>query len=1444
MSGGVGPDGENLPRGGGEEGGLRGPPSDRPSLKHQASMAAKGKLEQLDNRFNDSLKNNWGLETLVSVGESWMPAMLEQDSIGEATDVPVLKLFEFLVASICLFMIEDDVPPEPRQLDLFKLTSPSTMQKAARQTWWTIDARAPEPSSEVESQMERALAILTQLIGMKLLVAWKSLQLAVVTLWNACARNGNMERHVVERDVCSRLLDIANSPLWPPSLRDMAGGCLGFFMERYSNLRSMPVVPLPENCKWPKPSPPSDGLVASLLASITLINSRIPLLEYRGCHGIARLCFAAPYGATPEGGREYLREAKAAAAILGGVDAMIALIRRINKRYQDLLSGRRPGMRRLSSVFSHKSFHAHMQSMTHEDPDDSSAYERDMTTLEAQQDLYFMVFSALLNISVLKSAQPMVAKKGLLVLLGTSTLLYNRVATSGMPCESEEKLLHVISGITQNLALHPGNRTRLYKAELHGSLALDKLIEQAMEGEDASTAAGTKSTVSSTLPPISPPAATFRNRTGAPGSAASQPAPLWKTNNVGPTASTVRSSLPNSTLNVSLDTALHAQQIRPKVVFPPIVENKEDVWQMRNKDVRAASRMATMSRSQTRMRVTDQEQGGAVSFRDTSRHASSVGGNSDRMSTMESPSSANLAMPQDSRTRFMSWVDSTFAGEGLEGNSSMAGAYNALDAQKQTCRRAMWDENGDWLDSEPESSKLLNKLLCRPLNHLWNDSPETRARHGQNRWEPAVSEYREGTPGVNMVRSAARLMQTAPPKGEAALMEAATQMMSSGAYDQMTASQRMGDFSMERPNTASRQQGRVALTVLNPDPESLLQGQPEMDAQFGGLDESGDASSPDTRTKEKQRPLKIILGPQRCRQVISFEDRIITDEDSRPTLTLFEHVQGSRVCEGMFPSYQLPNGKMAYMYYNGGLLLDEMAVDAVQPPPRPSTVPQALQQAMPLADVLNLIAKPPGSAPPFIPYKPVPYLVPLPGKHTLPVKAPFKYSASAFGDLREDNLQLIIQAKRIIKTQTQMYVEDIEVKVVEEREPWTLPMSIFKPRLKESDARNFFDTPAALEKMFERDWQRVCTKEKFTSMLAREHKGNKSTEKDEATMLKEVHDVLLEYYQTWYSAFIYFAAGGSGDPYHMTLNSFTTYLDECQVADPESPSIKRSDCDTIFIVCNFQPDKKSHEAQVNVENALMRYEFLESIVRAGIAKYGKGVATDDVAEAVRMILAQNIAPNLTPAGRHVANDFRTERLYTEEVDMVFKRHQVLLKAIYSRYRLKPAGGGLRTKMLKLEGWNQLMQDVHFLDSHYTIQDAILTFLWSRMFVLDEIKDYSRYTSLTFIDFLEALGRAADMKSLPNPEDLEAAGYSNILDWAFDKERLEGNPEGSEQSAIFRMRESGHLEAPKTRPLYVKVEQMLDLMFRKLYWDPSNPTMPFNYDGLLKLIKKLDKDMGP
>ena len=45
----------------------------------------------------------------------------------------------------------------------------------------------------------------------------------------------------------------------------------------------------------------------------------------------------------------------------------------------------------------------------------------------------------------------------------------------------------------------------------------------------------------------------------------------------------------------------------------------------------------------------------------------------------------------------------------------------------------MFDANGDWLETELETAKGLNRLLCRPVKHLWLDTPEARSRHGQVR---------------------------------------------------------------------------------------------------------------------------------------------------------------------------------------------------------------------------------------------------------------------------------------------------------------------------------------------------------------------------------------------------------------------------------------------------------------------------------------------------------------------------------------------------------------------------------------------------------------------------------------------------------------------------------------------------------------------------------------
>jgi hypothetical protein len=60
---------------------------------------------------------------------------------------------------------------------------------------------------------------------------------------------------------------------------------------------------------------------------------------------------------------------------------------------------------------------------------------------------------------------------------------------------------------------------------------------------------------------------------------------------------------------------------------------------------------------------------------------------------------------------------------------------------------------------------------------------------------------------------------------------------------------------------------------------------------------------------------------------------------------------------------------------------------------------------------------------------------------------------------------------------------------------------------------------------------------------------------------------------------------------------------------------------------------------------------------AAIAKYGKGQSTDDLAAAVSLLM-ENLEARLPPMAQVVPNLFRTERLYKEEVDTLFKKHHV------------------------------------------------------------------------------------------------------------------------------------------------------------------------------------------
>lgn len=79
------------------------------------------------------------------------------------------------------------------------------------------------------------------------------------------------------------------------------------------------------------------------------------------------------------------------------------------------------------------------------------------------------------------------------------------------------------------------------------------------------------------------------------------------------------------------------------------------------------------------------------------------------------------------------------------------------------------------------------------------------------------------------------------------------------------------------------------------------------------------------------------------------------------------------------------------------------------------------------------------------------------------------------------------------------------------------------------------------------------------------------------------------------------------------------------------------------------------------------------------------------------------------------------------------------------------------QMMRMDSWVALMEAAHLLDLDFMLTQAQLCYLWGRMGTIDEIKDYARYESITFVDFMECLARVADMKCLPSRSELADAG---------------------------------------------------------------------------------------
>ncbi|KAK3289603.1 hypothetical protein CYMTET_2970, partial [Cymbomonas tetramitiformis] len=528
-----------------------------------------------------------------------------------------------------------------------------------------------------------------------------------------------------------------------------------------------------------------------------------------------------------------------------------------------------------------------------------------------------------------------------------------------------------------------------------------------------------------------------------------------------------------------------------------------------------------------------------------------------------------------------------------------------------------------------------------------------------------------------------------------------------------------------------------------------------------------------------------------------------------------------------------------HLYHAGKKTTDEIYMETEGPPGAPMNLINLQQSFLPhpivvLSESMGLPAL---SA--YETYRPFPDAPPRPAKHTLPVQEHLCGGAKCghHGLLNEPQPRFQIRftlteevtevempeipeektGKKGRKKKIKKKEVEEEVEPCKEEKKWELETShVFAQRMQEADGHALFDTRRVRTLSFERDWVRCSSKRSFTQVML--HHGS------EAEEVGKVYTCLHQHYDLACQAYRYYSIVGGGDDAAMRLGQYTNFIDDCGIVD--KVHCKLSDCDVIFIQCNFDEEQQLDTERLAAvkpdELMLMRCDFLEALIRLAKARYGKRRNTGGTlgeassremeirtSDALHMLMTKNVAPHLCPEATLNCDEFRKNRLYTKEMESLCADHLPILRALHRCY--SGTLGRLHVSQIL-----ELLQHADVLEMQrgsgikLNKRDVYCCFNWSRMMVCDELRGRRKFASLGFVDFIEFLGRVADLVCAPTPEDLEAYGCKGgtLAEYV-------AMVSGEHGRAQLPQRPSGILQALKTRALQEKMQPLLDFMLSGL-----------------------------
>ncbi|GBG27330.1 Hypothetical Protein FCC1311_035522 [Hondaea fermentalgiana] len=261
------------------------------------------------------------------------------------------------------------------------------------------------------------------------------------------------------------------------------------------------------------------------------------------------------------------------------------------------------------------------------------------------------------------------------------------------------------------------------------------------------------------------------------------------------------------------------------------------------------------------------------------------------------------------------------------------------------------------------------------------------------------------------------------------------------------------------------------------------------------------------------------------------------------------------------------------------------------------------------------------------------------------------------------------------------------------------------------------------------------------------------------------------------SIYRFYCALTPQNPFAMLPPSFLRLLTDIHVLEKKGSTFTH-DCMNIFIrVASMVPDDKDAKVRRLNEQCdplslkrcrrLMRHEFLDVILRIAHAKYCSS-ENPSIAAALDHFIQVHVVRYLGPETVLDFDSWRVRYLYTEDVSAVIQAHRSMLIQWFTEMagttQRSSRWGGLEKERLAIQEWNQGLRNLGLFTANFTIRESTFAFVLSTTNVVNWVAEWEPMIALSYQDFLEALGRVAELISIPTPEQLEFFGVETIVEF--------------------------------------------------------------------------------